>query len=597
MINSSFPNWLKIHLGFFFFLGFYANVLLICGLLGLFSPTLIVGLFIVTLFALIFWLKKSCSLKLSIPKDLSPLEWVFIVSIAGMVLLTLAQGCLPPYARDALIHHLALPKLYLNHQKIWDMSFAEQAYNPMLIDILYGLPLALKLDQMANWLHFIFSLGSAHLLFIFCKQFINRPAALFACLFFLSIPQVIQSGSQAYVDLGISYYALLSLVCLYFWGQTTQKNGFLICAGIASGFAMASKYNGFLLVFVFSMVLILFCSRKSFSSKQILGFLFLFWLGAFISDWPWLLRNMLWTGNPIYPFFGSWLGFKGLSEDAIMRVPPLIHRYAIYHESLIEILMLPVRIFLFGQEGAPNLFDGRLSPALLIFLPWVFRKSDKIPRGTLQALIFICVFYGFYMLVFRIMRMRYLLPVVPLLTFLMMVGWQNLKGPVARRLGVCLLGLFLGLNGWWVTKRLSHLGVLSYLTGSVSRTQFLESRLGEYPLEQFANHHLKPNHKILFVFLGHRGYYSAIPYTYDFHDPGRSWRRWLKRARTPEELQGLIRAEGISHLMIHRKFFEAGFGSANVFLLDDSGRRVLAEYIEKHLTLLAERGSFQLLQI
>jgi hypothetical protein len=47
----------------------------------------------------------------------------------------------------------------------------------------------------------------------------------------------------------------------------------------------------------------------------------------------------------------------------------------------------------------------------------------------------------------------------------------------------------------------------SYLSGAVSRNEYLENYRREYPVMQYINDNLPAESLILFIFLGNRGYY------------------------------------------------------------------------------------------
>ena len=61
--------------------------------------------------------------------------WLLIL---GVLLTQIALGLVPPWARDELTHHLAIPRLYLLAGRIHEIPFAPYSYYPMLLDMLYA---------------------------------------------------------------------------------------------------------------------------------------------------------------------------------------------------------------------------------------------------------------------------------------------------------------------------------------------------------------------------------------------------------------------------------------------------------------------------
>ena len=76
----------------------------------------------------------------------------------------------PPVSRDALTHHLLVPKIYLQFGKIVELPHIGFSYYPMNLDLLYILPLYFGNDILPKFIHFTFGLLTAGLLFRFLKR-------------------------------------------------------------------------------------------------------------------------------------------------------------------------------------------------------------------------------------------------------------------------------------------------------------------------------------------------------------------------------------------------------------------------------------------
>ena len=61
----------------------------------------------------------------------------------------------PPISRDALIHHLAIPKLWLKHGEIYEMPWAEYSYYPMYINLIYLVGLYFKNEIAPKFIHLV----------------------------------------------------------------------------------------------------------------------------------------------------------------------------------------------------------------------------------------------------------------------------------------------------------------------------------------------------------------------------------------------------------------------------------------------------------
>ena len=82
----------------------------------------------------------------------------------------LILGSVPPISRDALNHHLAIPKMYLLHGGMYEIPSMHYSYFPMNVDLLYLLPLYFKNEIAAKYIHFFFALLTAGLLYRYLKD-------------------------------------------------------------------------------------------------------------------------------------------------------------------------------------------------------------------------------------------------------------------------------------------------------------------------------------------------------------------------------------------------------------------------------------------
>ncbi|MCI5116866.1 MAG: hypothetical protein D3913_02670, partial [Candidatus Electrothrix sp. LOE1_4_5] len=188
------------------------------------------------------------------------------------------------------------------------------------------------------------------------------------------------------------------------------------------------------------------------------------------------------------------------------------------------LLLLPVRIFIEGQDGDPRYFDGRLNPFLLVLALLAFvRSAEKKRRNEQIALAAFSLFYFLYAFNTGVLRIRYLVPMVPCLVILSMYGLNNLEKMAEKYLNrkvaqlswslIVLLLLF--WNGNYIREQFKVVDPISYITGHVSRDEYLSRHLPEYPIMQYANKHLPESAKVLCIFMGRRGYYLERRHYFD----------------------------------------------------------------------------------
>ena len=66
---------------------------------------------------------------------------LLVFTLFILIISVVVMSIVPPVSKDALVHHLAVPKLYLRHGGIYEIPFMDFSYYPMNLDLLYMIPL------------------------------------------------------------------------------------------------------------------------------------------------------------------------------------------------------------------------------------------------------------------------------------------------------------------------------------------------------------------------------------------------------------------------------------------------------------------------
>lgn len=349
---------------------------------------------------------------------------------------TIILASVPPVDRDALTHHLFVPKLYLQHGGIYEIPEIVFSYYPMNLDLLYMIPLHFGNDIIPKYIHFLFSLLTCWLIYSHLKSRTNRAWALFGALFFMTIPVIVKLSITVYVDLGLIFFSTAALMALISWINNAFDWKYLAFSGLCAGLAAGMKYNGLVTVVVLGLLVPLVYSRNSDKNKisqlalatKACGFAALFLCAVLITYSPWLIRNYSWTGNPIYPLHDRLFNpvekvtANGLStieaeqEEETVSNNIFINRRLMFGESALETLTLPIRFFFQGQDDNPKYFDGKLSPFLLFLPLFAFiARSGRSQRYRREFFILVsfAVLYFFFTFFQSAMRVRYVSPCLP----------------------------------------------------------------------------------------------------------------------------------------------------------------------------------------
>jgi hypothetical protein len=283
-------------------------------------------------------------------------RWIPFFAICFFSLACLSSLAPPVEAFDGLFYHLTVPSLWIRDGGLHLVNIPHYWF-PSLMEGMFVFPLSLGFDAVPQLIHLSFATMTCLLIWGMTWQLFDSQSAWWSLAIFLSMPSLPWLASWAYTDFGLIFYCLLSVVALLNWHQTDKETWLWISGGMA-GFALGIKYTSFALPLVILSFVIIW-GRKAGNRMWtlLLGFIFM----SILTGGVWYLRNLFWTGNPVYPFiFGGpfWDDFRsqwysGVGTGIGWDVPKLI--------------TLPFVAMLGYQDQ--NFFDGRFGPLFLVLLP------------------------------------------------------------------------------------------------------------------------------------------------------------------------------------------------------------------------------------
>lgn len=533
---------------------------------------------------------------------------LLIVLVIGYIGILAA---VPPVDRDALTHHLFVPKLYLEYGGIHELPHIPFSYYPMNLDLLYLIPLAFDNDIAPKFIHFAFALITGILIFRYLRRRTDTGHAWLGALFFLSLPVIVRLSSTVYVDLGLICFFFAALLYLFDWIETGFKPRPLIISGIFCGLALGTKYNGlvglFLLGLFVPFVYARMCAGTRRASLKAAAWGALFVLVSLLVFSPWMIRNLAWTGNPVYPLYNKVFNPPPVSSDTETRPPAprishLQFRHLEHGESWPAIAMIPVRVFFLGKDDDFRYFDGRTSPFLLILPVLIFagfRNRSRQEKAEIWLMLAFSVLFLLYACAQTSIRIRYFSPILPPLVVLAMLGLHNFQtrilapvrwsGPV-RKWGVfTVVAVMLGMNAAYMVERFKKDRPLDYLSGKLSRDAYIQAFRPEYATFQYANAHLPEGAKIFGLFMGGRGYYSDRYIAF----PDALLHRAAREAASGKDVAETLGGNGFTHILM-------SYSGLNLWLKEaasDHDRQVLRQFFESHVDVLFSKDGYGLFEI
>jgi hypothetical protein len=536
---------------------------------------------------------------------------LFAFLIAGTIAYVSLLASVPPVDRDALTHHLFIPGLYLLHGGIYEISHIPFSYYPMNLDLLYLIPLAFNNDIAPKFIHFAFALITGFMIFRYLSRRTGPACAWLGALFFLTLPVIVRLSSTVYVDLGLICFFFAALLYLFDWIESGFKPRPLIISGVFCGLALGTKYNGLVGLFLLGLFVPFVYARvragTRYVSLKAAAWGALFVLVSLLVFSPWMVRNGVWTGNPVYPLYNKVFNppppsIEKNDKTPSPRISHIQARRELYGESWAQIALIPLRVFFQGKDDDFRLFDGRTSPFLLI-LPLClipgFRTRSRQEKTEILLMLFFSLLFLLYACAQTSIRIRYFSPILPPLVVLAMLGLHNFQtrilaavrwsGPVKTFLVFALITVMLGLNAAYMVERFKKDRPLEYLMGKVTRDEYIQAFRPEYATFQYANAHLAKDAKIFGLFMGGRGYYSDRYIAF----PDSLLSKAAKDAASGQDVAKTLTGKGFTHILM-------SYAGLNLWLKEaasDHDRQVLRQFFESYVDVLFSREGYGLLRI
>ncbi len=236
---------------------------------------------------------------------------------------------------DTLAYHLAVPKMWIHDGRMHYVSFIHQSNFPLTVDGLYIWGLDWGGQPGAKAFSLCFAIYGAIALFGLGRARYGGNAGWWSVLAYVSIPMVAWEAGTAYIDVSNGLFVGLGILFAAEYARSEHgirqsdgssnfdpapSNSCLWLSAIFLGFAAGSKYTGLQTIFAVAVVLAaaaFLASRsagKGAPSVQPLRSIAAAALLSLLIGSPWYVRNVINTGNPVFPFFYS--VFKGKNWDA-----------------------------------------------------------------------------------------------------------------------------------------------------------------------------------------------------------------------------------------------------------------------------------------
>jgi len=306
---------------------------------------------------------------------------------------------------------------------------------------------------------------------------------------------------------------------------------------------------------------------------------------------PWLVKNQIYVGNPLYPLFEQTLG--GAHWDTVQETQLMRWQHSMgMGRDLLKYLALPFNVSTRAKPGMYYMFfDGTMTPLVLILLPLVFvrRSRPVLTLTAMAALVFL-----FWSATSQ--QLRFLMPAIALGAVLGAAGLAYLTGGAAWR-SVLVLGLAAAVMGGlllvpdqngspFVAGTLA--GRLPVVLGLESKQEYLGRSIQSFGMFDQIKKTLPPGAPV-FLIWENRAYYLDNPYFADSFFEASSVMRLVALSRDPDDLAHAIGAMGYKYIVVNDRlgeFFSRYYPPAEIAKLKD--------FMAQHLDTVATSNKITL---
>lgn len=477
----------------------------------------------------------------------------------------------PSRAFDALSYHLEVPMRYLQAGGMVDLPANLYSYSPLLTQMLYGLAMGLAGPALAGLIYYLFFLLTLWVIWCGGRPLFGNSGAAWATAMLSLTPVFLMEVPQSGADWSMTFFLVTALFLAAGDDRSPRR---LLLAGALAGMAAGCRHQalgyGVVLIPLSGLAADL-AARRAAAVKNWL----LLAVSAFAAAAPWYLKNLLQTGDPLYPLLATLTGKTAYHiqfADTLTGARPV--------ELLWSWILVPYQAAFDPTSLSMSATTGILPLALLVLLP--FTRLEK--RGNRFLLLWTILAYAAWHLTFR--TFRYAMPVMAVaLLWAGSVLAQHAGGKTRWAAAVRWAAILSMLANAAV-----FIGLSDYINrnigaalGTTSPGRYLTRTYDPYPAIDFLNNLSPPPGKVLFV--GEmRGFYSRFRREVPSHNAPNRLLSMIRDGSSPAEAAHRLRRQGFTHLLYNPGEYDrmaVTNRNAPLWRLDGEQKQVLGRFLSE----------------
>lgn len=509
----------------------------------------------------------------SSPSAFGPWELGALLVLLPAMLLNLAGALGPEIFYDSLVYHLAVPNYYVIKHGFAPMDYNFYSNLPFTHGMIYAAALLLKGETLAKFVNYSSGLLAAGAVLAMGARWFTLRAGLWAALIFYTVTHAMLASWSAGTEALLTLFSMLSLYAML---RREEDRRWLLLSAVFAGLAMGVKYTG---LFTAVGVMAVYAWGERRRPAAALRGLALFTLVSAVFVLPWLIKNWLYTGNPVFPFLGGIFGTGPLSDPQKLR-DFASHASQLGPFKLSERLLIPWNVTL-GRVGNSEYF----SPLFILLLPAAFLLGSPGGAALGGLWIFFLAAWGGWSVTSSMVR--FLMPAYPaagliMAAYLFSPGHRALKMVLK---GAVLAACFTGL--YWAAVVFYVEGRWRPVAGTVTRQDYLSHTQPTYPYSayaaiKFVNEKLPKDSKVLFVG-DERSFYLERDFTVSSVYDRSALVEYAASAKDAAGLHAALKARGYTHLLVNLMEGIRLGRDYRMFYWDERARGVFYDFWNAHV--------------
>jgi hypothetical protein len=448
---------------------------------------------------------------------------VLAVLVVASCLLTALATCAPVTTFDALHYHAAAPARYAEAHKLLEFEWGWSTYQPFTVEMLATDGVLLRNSVQGAFASYLLGLFALVAVVGMGRRVGGRSTALLAGATFSLQPLLAFESSGSLIETGLAFVVALAVWNGAVYVLRRDLTALVLCGAFA-GAAAGMKYVGLFVPIAIAAGLLVALRRR-----VPVGAVLAFALPAALVGLPWYVKNVIQTGNPLFPFV-----FGGVTDEARRFVEGGIREHGAGRSPL-DAALLPFRLLADGDT-----FDrgSWLSPLPLLFAP-LSLLDTRTRRISVPALAGAAAFLAAWFSTSQ--QARFLLAVAPVLSVLAALGMQALarRGAIGRLLATGVTAAALSTGFAMIAVYTAQF--VPVAVGAQDRAEFLEAKTPYYDGVRGLNRLLDEDDRVLLDF-------AAVLYV---EDPYVVWTPLvLSTHAEAAEARRFAAAEGLTHAAV-----------------------------------------------